>query len=95
MEITVETNTGEVATFTDGSAVIRQRPTLNPLIKFGLLQPDTFKWVFAIGITLTECLQRSQNPGAMPSSDGEPVGSNLPTGRIKKSQPKLIGKLRG
>jgi len=90
----VETNTGEMATFTDGMIVIRMRPALNPLIKLGLLQPDAFKWVFAVGVELSECLQRLQNPQAMPTGDGVSTGSHLPHTKFKMTRPRLIGKLK-
>lgn len=90
----VETNTGEMATFTDGMTFIRMRPALNPLIKFGLLQPDAFKWVFAVGLELPECLQRLQDPDAMPSGDGVSKGSHLPDTKFKMTPPRIIGKLK-
>ena len=85
-EAAVKTNTGEVAEFTDGSNIIRQRPGLGTAIDVNykkMIQPDAFKGVFKVGRTKSQVNERLINP---PSTDGFPIGSTLPANPITTNQ---------
>lgn len=77
-EATVTDVTVEVATFTDGSNVVRQRPTLNEefsglfLQNNGVLQPDQFVHVYEIGRTKSEIKQLLRDPSLSQTTDGTP-----------------------
>jgi hypothetical protein len=76
---TVETNTGEVARFSDGSTVLRQLPetnTDNPNpyfrgIHHGNLQPPVFRDVFQVGLTVFQVMIRLSEPEAGTTSHGQ------------------------
>ncbi len=76
---TVETNTGEVARFSDGTSVLRQQPETNkdnpnPYFKgihLGNLQAEVFKDVFQVGLTVFQVMIRLSDPEAGNASDGQ------------------------
>jgi hypothetical protein len=76
---TVETNTGEVARFSDGTTVLRQLPETNkdrpnPYFKgihAGGLQPAVFKDVFQVGLTVFQVMIRLSDPEAGTASDDQ------------------------
>jgi hypothetical protein len=85
-EATVKTNTGEVAEFSDGSNIIRQRPGVGTAADVNykkIIQPDAFKGVFKVGRTKSQVNDRLINP---PSTDGVPISSHLETNTIKTNQ---------
>ncbi|HEU5408466.1 MAG TPA: hypothetical protein VFU48_11910 [Nitrospira sp.] len=66
-------NTGEVATFTDGTTANRQRPQMNPA--FGrvcsdILSMTAFKKIFEVGLTAEEVIERLNNPAMRKGDDG-------------------------
>lgn len=81
---TVVENTGEVATFSDGSQALRQRPAtwhkmlVRPGLHAGLAMSavscgyDNFKSAFAVGNTLARVQQILSSPEAAATSDGIP-----------------------
>ena len=75
-ETVVTSCTSELATFSDGTSILRQRPYLNA--EFGLnaiTQPDFFRGVFVMGSTKEECKARLANPVDIPTGgDGRGVG---------------------
>jgi hypothetical protein len=78
MESTVTRNDGETAEFSDGGKVVRQRPTCNTAVAVDYVTPlswDTFKCVFEVGLSKAQVNWRLKNPE---TSDGEPIGSNIP-----------------
>jgi len=86
---TVSENTGEVATFSDGSQALRQRPATwhkmlqRPGLHAGLamsavaLGYDNFRKAFAVGNTLARVQQVLTDPDAATSSDGIPSSKGL------------------
>jgi hypothetical protein len=80
--VIVTKNTGEVAHFSDGGVINRQRLeccTATGVNYVKCLDRQIFQNVFAIGLTKTEVNQSLLNPG---SSDGVPEGRNIPDTRF-------------
>lgn len=76
-EIVVTNCSTEVATFSDDTAVLRQRPWLssNKEFNIGIVQPDFFRGIFKVGSTVGECKARLANPEDVPTGgDGRGVG---------------------
>lgn len=76
-EVTVVNCTTEVANFSDGTFVMRQKPWLNTCkgISLGITQPDFFRGVFRVGRTIEECKKVLADPGDLPlGGDGRGVG---------------------
>jgi hypothetical protein len=81
-DVVVTKNTGEVAEFGDGGVVNRQRLnccTATDVNYRKMLDQQTFKYVFEIGVTKTEVNQRLLTAE---SSDGIPAGRIIPDTRI-------------
>jgi len=90
-EAAVERNNGEVAEFSDGGKINRQRPAASTATDVNyskLISWDAFKYVFAVGLTKPEVNERLKNPGG---SDGTPIGVILPTKTITTNQTQITG----
>jgi len=90
-EPTVERNDGEVAEFTDGGKVIRQRPassTAVGVIYSKVVQWDVFKKVFAVGLTKIEANTSLRNTSG---TDGTPIGSLTEGKKITTNQTQATG----
>ncbi len=68
--------TTEVATFDDGTSILRQRPYLHEGTGLAsVTQPDFFRALFAVGSTTEEIKERIANPEGLPTGgDGRGVG---------------------
>ena len=63
LPLTVTRVTSEMAEFSDGTAVLRQRP-MHAKIKIPpMMTPDRFRFVFQVGDAIEECLAKLQSDG--------------------------------
>jgi hypothetical protein len=65
LAVTVKTNTGEIAKFTDGGKIIRNIPSFEPALGVNyktIIQPAPFKSVFKVGLTKSEVNERLKSP---------------------------------
>jgi hypothetical protein len=81
-EPTITKNSGEMAEFSDGSSILRQRVGLNAefaQIFSGMIPVQAFKLVLKEGITLTEAKARWADPTLRAGEEGVPIGSIFPS----------------
>jgi hypothetical protein len=63
--VTVKSNDGQIAGFTDGSTIVRNMPDFEPSPGVNyekIIQPDPFKQLFAVGLTKSQVNELLKNP---------------------------------
>jgi hypothetical protein len=81
-EPTITSNNGELAEFSDGTSVMRQRVYVNPEfaeIFKEIIPVQAFKVALKEGITKSEAKKRWADPSLRAGEEGIPIGSIFPS----------------